>query len=189
MIKVLSLLLFLTTITINYSNKNQQCECLNGGKCTDSFLYTVCECPPLQIGKYCQTKATNINSNAENNIGYVDLTLNFKHFVFSPQEGNYFKFHFNVCTISNPHDLETLIYLSADQEDGSASYEPPIISAAKIKGKIGTCITFSSPYVQIKKEFPKPFRKIIIGVRALQKSIKSYFYRTVTGKFLHEIPG
>ena len=45
-------------------------------------------------------------------------------------------------------------------------------------------MTFSSPFIEIKKEFPKPFRRIIIGVRALEKSIKSYFYRTVTGKFL-----
>jgi len=85
--------------------------------------------------------------NAAKNIGYIDLTLNFQHYVFSPDEGNYIKFNFNVCSISNPYDLETLIYLTADQEDGSASYEPPIISAAKIKSKVGTCMAFSSPYI------------------------------------------
>jgi len=49
-------------------------------------------------------------------------------------------------------------------------------------------MAFSSPYIEIKKDFPKPFRRIIIGIRVLQKSIKNYFYRTVTGKYLHDIP-
>ena len=102
--------------------------------------------------------------------------------MFSPEEGNLFKFTFNVCMISNPEDLECLIFLTSDQEDGSPSYDPPIISSAKIKVREGTCLSFSSPYIEIKKNIPQPFRRIIIGVRTLEKSIYSYFYRTVPGK-------
>ena len=108
--------------------------------------------------------------------------------MFLPSEPNLYKFTFETCMLSNPQDLETLVFLTSDQDDGSPHYEPSIFSSAKIKVKGGTCLSFSSPYIEIKKDVPQPFWRIIIGVKAIPKAFKNYFYRTVPGKKQTEIP-
>lgn len=90
--------------------------------------------------------------------------------------------------LSNPQDLESLIFITSDQDDGSPGYEPSIFSSAKIKVKEGNCITFTSPFIEIRKNIPQPFWRIIIGIKVLPKAYQNYFYRTVPGKKQRDIP-
>jgi hypothetical protein len=90
--------------------------------------------------------------------------------------------------LSNPEDLETLIFITSDQDDGSKDYEPSVFSSAKVKVREGNCLVFTSPYIEIRKNIPQAFWRIIIGVKTLPKAWGNYFYRTVPGKKQRPIP-
>lgn len=52
----------------------------------------------------------------------MSYNYNFTHFVFAPEAPNSFKFTFEVCMLHNPQELDTLIFMTSDQDDGSPSY-------------------------------------------------------------------
>jgi hypothetical protein len=140
--KSLILLTLILTVALA-QNETYPLQCHNGGKSFPTNFQTQCVCSPLYIGKHCETKANELPNAGH----YLPLNFNFSHFVFLSSEPNLYKFTFETCMLSNPNDLETLVFLTSDQDDGSPHYEPSIFSSAKIKVKEGTCLSFSSPYI------------------------------------------
>ena len=143
-----------------------------------------CQCSALFVGKHCETKAKEMTDSGQ----YVEIGTNFTHFVFQPEKPDQYKFTFETCMLKNPEYLESLIFITSDQDDGSQNYEPSIFSSAKVRVKEGNCISFTSPFIEIRKDVAQPFWRIIIGMKAIPKAFKNYFYRTVPGKKLGPVP-
>lgn len=61
-------------------NGTSSCHCLNGGECPPTHFRSECECPPLMIGKYCETQGQELKEMGH----YITITNNFSHFLFQP---------------------------------------------------------------------------------------------------------
>lgn len=160
------------------------CGCLNGGICNAPVSDPICTCPPEFVGKHCEF----ITNTISNSSVLADLSENYTFFSFVPNESNYYRFTFEICMAHNPEELENLIYLEVQKEDGSINGEPTFFSSSKIKIKEGECLTYGTQYIEIKLLEGQPPPKIVFGIKALKKSFKNFFFKTIPGQHHREIP-
>lgn len=153
---LLPLALILTAATIT------DCPCLNGGECNSEGQ---CLCPSGFIGEVCELKAQELSSKPLP----VLLGSNYSYLYFQPTEVNYYRLNFNVCMTSNPSLTPTIFYIETEKNNGSLRTTPSLFETAKlILGNKG-CTSFSTHYISIKRREDNSYRKIVIGLKALQK--------------------
>jgi hypothetical protein len=70
---------------------------------------------------------------------------------------------------NNPSLTPTIFYIETEKNNGSLRTTPSLFETAKlILGNKG-CTSFSTHYISIKRREDNSYRKIVIGLKALQK--------------------
>jgi hypothetical protein len=88
----------------------------------------------------------------------------------------------------NPHELESLIFMEVQKEDGSIDGEPSFFSSSKMKIKEGECMSFSTQFIEIRMTNESPPPKIVFGIKTLKQSFKNYFFKSISGNNHRDIP-
>jgi hypothetical protein len=70
---------------------------------------------------------------------------------------------------ANPSHRGTLFYVETERNDGSLRETPSMFETAQIQLQEQNCTTFSTHYISIKRRDDDSFRKIVIGLRAVQE--------------------